>query len=307
MTRTLKALIVAVVAGGSALGAQGAVPEIAFDTNVDLLRTPPTSTSARSAASARIRRARSSSTRAPAIPTPPSATTEPSIAAARGFSSSTRTASSCASWDRTSTASTLPSGCASIRQDNVWTIDDGANQVVKFDTEGRVALVLGRKPETMPVRPAAPRPGGGPGGAGPGRSGRRPGPGVGAGPGAGAGPGGAGPGGADRAKTRRGHAWFQLQPSHRRGVGCGRQHLRRRRHRREQPRRQVRQGRPLHQALGLHRLGAGAVPGREGDGHRRAGQRLRGRRRQQAHPGVRRRRHLQEPVRGTSARRWRCA
>ena len=33
-------------------------------------------------------------------------------------------------------------------QDNVWTIDIGANQVVKFDADGRVALVLGRKPET---------------------------------------------------------------------------------------------------------------------------------------------------------------
>ncbi|HXG87453.1 MAG TPA: 6-bladed beta-propeller [Vicinamibacterales bacterium] len=41
-------------------------------------------------------------------------------------------------------------------QDNVWTIDEGANQVVKFDTEGRVALVLGRKPETIAVRPAPP-------------------------------------------------------------------------------------------------------------------------------------------------------
>ncbi len=40
-------------------------------------------------------------------------------------------------------------------QDNVWTIDIGANQVVKFDTEGRVALVLGRKPETIGVRPGA--------------------------------------------------------------------------------------------------------------------------------------------------------
>ena len=40
-------------------------------------------------------------------------------------------------------------------QDNVWTIDIGANQVVKFDTEGRVALVLGRKPETISVRPGA--------------------------------------------------------------------------------------------------------------------------------------------------------
>ena len=40
-------------------------------------------------------------------------------------------------------------------QDNVWTIDIGANQVVKFDTDGRIALVLGRKPETINVRPGA--------------------------------------------------------------------------------------------------------------------------------------------------------
>jgi sugar lactone lactonase YvrE len=56
-------------------------------------------------------------------------------------------------------------------QDNVWTIDAGANQVVKFDTEGRVALVLGRKPEAISVRPGpppgapAPAAGGGRGGA----------------------------------------------------------------------------------------------------------------------------------------------
>lgn len=68
-------------------------------------------------------------------------------------------------------------------QDNVWTIDEGANQVVKFDTDGRVALVLGRKPEAIGVRPNA----GGPGGGGPGGGG--PGAGV---PGAGA-PGAGGP------------------------------------------------------------------------------------------------------------------
>ena len=57
-------------------------------------------------------------------------------------------------------------------QDNVWTIDEGANQVVKFDSEGRVALVLGRKPEAIDVRPREGGPGGGgPGGGGP--SGRR--------------------------------------------------------------------------------------------------------------------------------------
>jgi hypothetical protein len=38
-------------------------------------------------------------------------------------------------------------------QDNVWTIDVAANQVVKFDPEGRIALVLGRKPEAIAVRP----------------------------------------------------------------------------------------------------------------------------------------------------------
>jgi hypothetical protein len=79
-------------------------------------------------------------------------------------------------------------------QDNVWTIDEGASQVVKFDSEGRVALVLGRKPEAIGVRPNQPA-GGGPGGAPEGGRGGAP-PGVGAGaPPAGAPPAGA-PGGA---------------------------------------------------------------------------------------------------------------
>ena len=41
-------------------------------------------------------------------------------------------------------------------QDNVWTIDAAANQVVKFDPAGRITLVLGRKPEAIAVRPAQP-------------------------------------------------------------------------------------------------------------------------------------------------------
>jgi DNA-binding beta-propeller fold protein YncE len=40
-------------------------------------------------------------------------------------------------------------------QDNVWIVDAGSNQVFKFDTEGRLALVLGRKPESIPVRAGA--------------------------------------------------------------------------------------------------------------------------------------------------------
>ncbi|MGE0813373.1 MAG: peptidyl-alpha-hydroxyglycine alpha-amidating lyase family protein [Vicinamibacterales bacterium] len=61
-------------------------------------------------------------------------------------------------------------------QDNVWTIDEGANQVVKFDTQGRVALVLGRKPEAINVRPREGGPGGGGGGGA--AANRRPGEGI---------------------------------------------------------------------------------------------------------------------------------
>jgi hypothetical protein len=38
-------------------------------------------------------------------------------------------------------------------QDNIWIVDAGSNQVVKFDSEGRYQLVLGRKPENIPLRP----------------------------------------------------------------------------------------------------------------------------------------------------------
>ncbi len=64
-------------------------------------------------------------------------------------------------------------------QDNVWTIDAAASQVLKFDPEGRLTLVLGRKPETINVRPGPPPggapPGGAPPGAALGRSGGAPG------------------------------------------------------------------------------------------------------------------------------------
>jgi len=54
-------------------------------------------------------------------------------------------------------------------QDNVWTVDQGASQVVKFNAEGRILLVLGRKPESIAVR--AGQSGGRGGGAGRGGTG----------------------------------------------------------------------------------------------------------------------------------------
>ena len=46
-------------------------------------------------------------------------------------------------------------------QDNIWVVDEGTNMVIKFSPEGRVAMVLGRRPEpvvgpfdsTMPAAP----------------------------------------------------------------------------------------------------------------------------------------------------------
>jgi hypothetical protein len=37
-------------------------------------------------------------------------------------------------------------------QDNVWIVDAGSNQIVKFDPDGRFLMVLGRKPENIPLR-----------------------------------------------------------------------------------------------------------------------------------------------------------
>jgi len=39
-------------------------------------------------------------------------------------------------------------------QDNVWIVDAGSNQVVKFGPDGRVQMILGRKPESISIRPA---------------------------------------------------------------------------------------------------------------------------------------------------------
>jgi hypothetical protein len=55
-------------------------------------------------------------------------------------------------------------------QDNVWVVDQGSDMVIKFDSAGRVAMTMGRKPEAINVgvaaRGAAPGGGRGRGGAG---------------------------------------------------------------------------------------------------------------------------------------------
>src|SRR3954471_12746262 len=172
MKRILPALLpAAVLAIGASLAAQNAVPEITFDSNADLLRTP----------------------------------TDVSVGEVGGVAANskgqiyvyTRTGhpSSTVGDNRTfyRGGSRLfqfePSGkfvrelgqdvygfnaAIGLRidpQDNVWTIDEGASQLVKFAPDGRILLVLGRKPEAINVRPAAGRGDAGRGGGDAGRGG----------------------------------------------------------------------------------------------------------------------------------------
>src|SRR5262245_58806476 len=41
-------------------------------------------------------------------------------------------------------------------QDNIWTIDESASQIIKFSPEGRVLMVMGRKPEAINIRVVQP-------------------------------------------------------------------------------------------------------------------------------------------------------
>ncbi len=180
--RLFQGLAAALVAGGALLGAQGAVPEIAFETNADLLRTPlDTFVGEVGGVGANSKGQIFVYTRTGH----PYAT----LGDNRTFF---RNGSRLFQFDASGKfvrelgqdvyGFNAAIGLRVDPQDNVWTVDRGANQVVKFDTEGRVALVLGRKPETMAVRPAAPRPEGAPapggGGGGAAAANRRPGEGI---------------------------------------------------------------------------------------------------------------------------------
>jgi NHL repeat len=180
--RMARALGVALLVAGASLAAQNAVPEIAFDTNADLLRTPiDVYVGEVGGVGANSKGQIFVYTR----------TGHPygTIGDNRTFyRNGSRlflfdpAGKFVREWGQDVYGFNAAYGLRIDAQDNVWTIDEGANQVVKFDTEGRVALVLGRKPETIGVRPRTGAPGGGPGGGGPG----------------GGGPGGGGPGAAEK-------------------------------------------------------------------------------------------------------------
>src|ERR1700752_3265932 len=168
MTRTFKACIAAtVLAAGASLAAQDA-PEIAFDTVVDLLKTPndifvgEVGGVGRNSKGQIFVYTRTGH---------PYATVGDNRTFQRGGSRLLifdRTGKFEREWGQDVYGFNAAIGLRVDPQDNVWTIDELASQVVKFDAEGRITLVLGRKPEAIGVRPAAPGGGGGGGRGGPG-------------------------------------------------------------------------------------------------------------------------------------------
>jgi 6-bladed beta-propeller len=195
MTRTLKALAAAaVLAFGATLAAQTAVPEIPFDSVADLLKAPIAGPNA--VFVGEVGGVAQNSRGLIFVYTRtghPYATVGDNRTFARGGSRLfvfDRTGKYETEWGQDVYGFNAANGLRIDAQDNVWTIDEAASQVVKFDPQGRVALVLGRKPEAINVRPAAPG-GGGRGGPEGGRGAAEPGrgaPPAGGGRGAGAPP-----------------------------------------------------------------------------------------------------------------------
>ena len=165
MTRTFTMAGLAFVLGGAALVAQAPVAEIAFDTNADFLRTPPDTFVGEVGGVGQNSKGQIFVYTRTGHPY---ATLGDNRTFYRGGSRLFQfdaTGKFVRELGQDVYGFNAAFGLRIDPQDNVWTIDAGANQLVKFDSDGRVALVLGRKPETMPVRPTAPPPAGGPGGA----------------------------------------------------------------------------------------------------------------------------------------------
>ena len=134
------------------------------------------------------------------------------------------------------------------KNDNIWVVDRYSSMVIKLDPQGRVAMLLGRKPESVDV-PSKPDDG-------------------------------------PRQSARFGRAERSVPVAHRRGLGWPGQHLCRRRHR-QCPHRQIHPRRRVREKLGLARHRRQPVQDRPWHGGGRERQCLCRRPRQQPHPGVR--------------------
>ena len=156
MAGPLKALAATLVIGGGSLVAQGTAPDLAFDTVADLLKTP------NDVFVGEVGGVGANSKGQIFVYTRtghPYATLADNRTFYRNGSRLflfDQTGRFVREWGQDVYGFNAAFGLRIDPQDNVWTIDEGANQVVKFAPDGSISLVLGRKPEAIGVRPPPP-------------------------------------------------------------------------------------------------------------------------------------------------------
>jgi DNA-binding beta-propeller fold protein YncE len=175
-------LSAAALAIGVSLIAQTSIPEIAFDSNADLLRTPPNTFIGEVAGVGTNSKGNIFVYTRTGDPWASLGDSRTFYRAGSRLFEFSANGNFVREFGQDLYGFNAAQGLRVDPQDNVWTIDAGANQIVKFDSNGSVQLVLGRKPETIGVRPAAPRGGAAPATPAPGgaRGGRGEGGGAGA-------------------------------------------------------------------------------------------------------------------------------
>jgi NHL repeat-containing protein len=155
--RTLHSILIAAIAGAT-LAAQTAVPEIAFDANADFLKLPDNVHLGEVAGVA-------TNSRGHIFVYTRTGAASAALGGSRTFY---KAGSRLFEFDQSGKfVREIGAGvygfnfAQAVRvdpQDNIWVVDQGSSNVIKFNPEGQIQLVLSRKPEAIAVRP-----GGGPG------------------------------------------------------------------------------------------------------------------------------------------------
>ena len=155
--RSLRFLALLGLALGVSLRAQPSAPDIAFDSNADFLKLPDTIHLGEAAGVA-------TNSRGHVIVYTRTGPANATVGASRTFY---KAGSRLLEFDQTGKfVREIGAGVYGLNfaqalridpQDNIWAVDQGSSNVIKFDPEGRIQLVLSRKPEAIGVRPAAPR------------------------------------------------------------------------------------------------------------------------------------------------------
>ena len=168
--RSLRFLALLGLALGVSLRAQTSAPDIAFDSNADFLKLPDTIHLGEAAGVA-------TNSKGHVFVYTRTGPANATVGASRTFY---KAGSRLLEFDQTGKfVREIGAGVYGLNfaqalridpQDNIWAVDQGSSNVIKFDPEGRIQLVLSRKPEAIGVRPAAPR--GGPPPEGRGAEGR---------------------------------------------------------------------------------------------------------------------------------------